>query len=131
MYLIDTDTIIYAMKGHPQVLARLRETVATPKAISVVTYGELMFSAMRSQRVQENLAHVRRITEVYHVIEVTRSIMASFVSLKAELAANGTPVPDMDLMIASTAIELGYRLVTNNERHFRPVPGLQIENWAK
>jgi predicted nucleic acid-binding protein len=33
-------------------------------------------------------------------------------------------------VIAATAITIGYRLVTNNERHFSRIEGLYFENWA-
>jgi predicted nucleic acid-binding protein len=29
-------------------------------------------------------------------------------------------------MIGATALELGYRLMTTNLRHFRMIPGLQV-----
>ena len=35
----------------------------------------------------------------------------------------------MDLLIAATALSLNYKLVTNNERHFSRIKGLEIENW--
>jgi predicted nucleic acid-binding protein len=57
--------------------------------------------------------------------------METFASLKTEMEATGKRVDDFDLVIAATAIVQGCRLVTNNERHFRGVPGLEIENWAK
>ena len=38
---------------------------------------------------------------------------------------------DFDLVIAATALVLNYTLVTNNERHFRSIPGLRLENWAR
>jgi predicted nucleic acid-binding protein len=54
-----------------------------------------------------------------------------FGSLKAEMDRHGKKVDDFDLVIASTAILLNYTLVTNNTRHFRHIPGLNLENWAK
>jgi len=131
MYLLDTDTVIYALKGHPQVAHRLAEEAHRPKALSVITYGELFYGAMKSAAPQANLAKVRRVAELFPVIEVSRAIMETFGSLKADLQQQGRVVDDFDLVIASTALALNYALVTNNERHFRAVPGLRIENWAR
>ncbi|HIJ65462.1 MAG TPA: PIN domain-containing protein, partial [Candidatus Hydrogenedentes bacterium] len=83
MYLIDTDIIIYAVKGEQTVVDRFKETAAQPKALSVITYGELLFGAMKSARRQENLGKVRRIGSLFPVIEVSRPIMETFGSLKA------------------------------------------------
>lgn len=131
MYLIDTDIMIYALKGHVEVVRRFREHVAQPKALSVVTYGELVFGAMKSERPEENMARVRRIAELFPVIDVSRGIMETFASLKAPLVRSGSSIDDFDLVIAATALSLGYKLVTNNERHFRRIQGLDVENWAK
>ncbi len=129
MYLLDTDTVIYALKGEPLVTRRLAEKASQPKALSVITYGELFFGAMKSAAPQANLAKVRRVAELFPVIEVTRAIMETFGSIKAEMQQRGRGIDDFDLVIASSALVLNYTLVTNNERHFRGVPGLQVENW--
>lgn len=131
MYLIDTDIFVYSLKGEPQVLEHFRRTASAPKALSVVSYGELLYGALKSRRRQENLARVRRLGELFPVIEVTGSIMETFASLKADLDARGKPLDDFDLVIAATAMALGYRLVSNNERHFRRVAGLHLENWTR
>jgi tRNA(fMet)-specific endonuclease VapC len=75
MYLIDTDIVIYALKGDEQVLKHFQETAAEPKALSVVTYGELLYGALKSRRQQENLARVRRLQEIFPIVEATNAIM--------------------------------------------------------
>ena len=130
MYLIDTDILIYSLKGHPQVMDHLNRTAAAPKAISVISYGELLYGARKSARPDENLARVRRLGEVLPIIEVSPAVMEAFASLKARLEHDGRRLDDFDLVIAATAITIGYRLVTNNERHFSRIEGLHLENWA-
>ena len=131
MFLIDTDTVIYALKGDPQVLMHFQETAAEPKALSVVTYGELLYGALKSQRRQENMAKVRRLQEIFPVVEATNAIMETYAAIKADIETRGKPPDDFDLVIAATAISLGYRLVTNNERHFRRIKELKLENWTR
>jgi tRNA(fMet)-specific endonuclease VapC len=130
MYLIDTDILVYSLKGQPQVLGHLQRTASDPKAISVISYGELLYGAQKSARVDENLARVRRLGEVLPIIEVSPAIMEAFGSLKARLELDGRRLDDFDVVIAATAITIGYRLVTNNERHFARIEGLYLENWA-
>ena len=131
MYLIDTDILVYSLKGHERVVHHLRRTATAPKAISVISYGELLYGARKSARCEENLARVRRLGEVLPVIEVSPAIMETFGSLKARLEGTGRRLDDFDLVIAATAITLGYRLVTNNERHFARIAGLALDNWVK
>lgn len=130
MYLLDTDIIIYALKGDPVVAENIKQHAADPKAVSVITYGELVFGAQCSQRVTENLAKVHRIKEIFPVFEITPSIMETFGTIKAELRQKGTPVDDFDLVIGATAVTMGYSVVTNNEKHFKKIPGLSITNWT-
>jgi tRNA(fMet)-specific endonuclease VapC len=130
MYLIDTDIMIYSLKGVDEVVERFRSTATQPKAISVITYGELLFGAKKSQQQRDNLARIHRVAEIFPVIDVTRSVMETFSSIKVDLESKGQPLDDFDLLIAATALVTGYCLVTNNERHFRRIPDLTIENWS-
>jgi len=130
MYLLDTDILIYALKGHEAVVAALREHAEEPMALSVISYGELVFGAQKSAARQRNLARVRRVAEIYPVVEVSAAVMETYGDLKASLQRAGLPLDDLDLIIASTSLSLSYVLVTNNEKHFRRIPDLRIENWA-
>jgi len=131
MFLIDTDTMIYALKGDEQVSDGFRRHASFPKMVSVITYGELLYGAMKSRRREENLAKVRRIAELFPVVELSRGITETYADIKTSLESRGSRLDDFDLLIASTALVLGLTLVTNNERHFRRVPGLQVDNWSK
>lgn len=131
MYLLDTDILIYALKGDRTVVENFTQHANDPKAISVVSYGELVFGAQKSQRITENLAKVHRLKEIFPVIDITPSIMETFGMIKADLQQSGLSVDDFDLIIGATAITLGYSIVSNNERHFKKIPGLSVANWAQ
>lgn len=131
MYLIDTDTVVYALNGDPAAVRGFERAAAQPKAISVITLGELTYGALKSKRTHENLARVRRTGEILRVIDVSRAIVEVFAGLKADLETKSARLDDLDLLIGATALTYGYRLVTNNERHFRRIPGLEIENWIR
>ena len=79
---------------------------------------------------EKNLAVVHRLMEVFPIINISPSIMDTFGELKASLKKSGMMLDDMDLLIASTALTHNFVLVTNNERHFKRINGLAIENWA-
>lgn len=130
MYLLDTDTIIYSLKGNQQVMDNLAAHSDAPKAISVITFGELVFGARKSPRVQENLAKVYRVREMFPIVDITPAIMECFGELKSDLEKSGTSVVDLDLMIGAAALTIGYRVVTNNVAHFSRIPGLSVENWS-
>jgi tRNA(fMet)-specific endonuclease VapC len=130
-YLIDTDILIYSLKGHAGVQTQFRKKDPFPKAISVITFGELLYGAKKSKTVEKSSAVVLRIAELFPIIEITRGIIEIFADLKASLSHKGQSVDDMDLLIGSTALFLNYTLVTNNEKHFSKIPGLALENWSQ
>ena len=129
-YLIDTDTIIYSLKGHEAVTGHLRAHRRFPHFISVITYGELVYGARKSQHPEKNLAVTYRVGELFRIIDIDRTIMDAFGELKASLRTSGTSSQDLDLLIGATALSRNLTLVTNNLRHFERIPGLKIENWA-
>jgi tRNA(fMet)-specific endonuclease VapC len=129
--LLDTDIVVFFLRGQPRVIRSVEIHASDPKAISVITHGELTYGALKSERPAENLAKVRRIAEIFPIIDVSRAIMETFGSLKGELERKGKRIDDFDLILGSTALHLNYTVVTNNERHFRDIPGLGLENWAR
>jgi len=129
-YLIDTDIIIYSLKNHLKVNENFNYFRNYPKSISVITYGELLYGARKSQSVEANLAKTHRLAEIFPIINISSSVMETFGDLKASLEQSGRIIDDMDLMIASTAITHNLILVTNNEKHFRRIEGLEIKNWT-
>jgi tRNA(fMet)-specific endonuclease VapC len=130
-YLIDTDIIIYSLKGDKAVQQWLLDTQDIPKFISVITYGELIYGAKKSTHPTKNIATTNRIAELFPIIDINKGIIELFGDLKAKLEFAGTRIEDMDLMIAATAIYMDLSLVTNNTRHFSRIDDLQLETWQK
>ena len=130
MFLLDTDTLIYFLKGNARVVDNFKAHRTFPKAFSVITYGELIYGCRKSQRAVENLARVRQLAESYPIIDVTRSVMECFGEMKALLTKSGKPLDDFDLLIGCTALTMNYAVVTNNKKHYQKIPGLKVVNWA-
>lgn len=63
------------------------------------------------------------------VIEIDLAIGLRFGELRGTMLDQGTPIPDMDALIASTALVGNLTLVTHNVADFQPVPDLRIEDW--
>jgi len=64
------------------------------------------------------------------VLPCDREAAAHYGKLRVFLERQGTPIGNMDLMIAAHALSQGRIVVTNNVRHFEKVPELQVENWT-
>lgn len=97
-YLIDTDIIIYSLKGKQTVITLFEERLNDPKSISVITYGELVYGARKSQREEKNMARVRRIAEIFPIIASTlRTAPASITKpVAGTCTRGGGQKPDTD-----------------------------------
>ena len=128
-YLIDTDTIIFALRGDHGVLEKFEANKNIPISISMITYAELIFGAKRSQNEQKNMIKVNHIRDIYTIEKLNEGVMEVFADIKAKMFDKGIRIEDMDLLIAATAIYNELTLVTNNIKHFENIPNLKIENW--
>jgi tRNA(fMet)-specific endonuclease VapC len=127
--LIDSDILIFSIKGNESVRNGFQKNEFLPKSISVITYGELLHGARKSSSPEKNLAVVYRIAEIFPIVAVSRAIIETFADLKASLEIGGEIIPDLDLMIAATAMALNYTLITNNTKHFGRIKNLRLDNW--
>jgi len=127
-YLLDTDTVSFALRGDGNVAVTMLSQKPSQLAISSLTLGELRFGAEK-----------RKSKKLHHLIDVfvgTIEVLAYgaeaatyFGKLCALLQRRGTPIGTVDTMIAAHAQSLDRVLVTNNGRHFSRVAGLKLENW--
>jgi predicted nucleic acid-binding protein len=130
MYLLDTDTIIYSLKGNSAIAKNLEQHVEDPMRISVITIMELYFGAYKSQKFEANIAKVRTIEQTFEILAADKEIAGVFGAIKASLQKSGTPLDDFDLIISATALAHNLVLVTNNEGHFGRIEGLKLANWS-
>jgi len=130
MFLLDTDTIILSLKGHPAVKENLRRHQNDPLKVSVITCMELYYGAYKSPHVAGNLAKIQMIEKALEVIPLGSESAQIFGMLKAQMEKKGTRLDDFDLAIAASALAHNLILVTNNLKHFKRITGLKLANWA-
>jgi len=130
MFLLDTDTVIYNMKGNANVQKNLRQHINDSISISVITLMELYYGARKSEQVTANLAKIRRLEQTVDTIPIGLESTEIFGLLKAQLEISGNRLDDFDLVIASCAMAHNLTLVTNNTRHFERIDGLKLTNWT-
>ena len=130
MYLLDTDIIIYNLKGHDAVRKNLQLHSEDPMEISIITLLELYYGAYKSEKVTSNLAKVKTLESAFEVISTAKESAEIFGTLKATLEKSGTRLDDFDLIIASCAMAHNLTLVTNNVVHFKRINGLKLTNWT-
>ncbi len=130
-YLIDTDICVYWLKGNENIERKALAVRLDNIYISFIALSELYYGAYKSQRIKGNLIAVKALWNKLGFIESNEDICETFGKLKAGLEKKGNVINDADMFIASCALANGFTLVTNNERHFKRIKGLKVENWAK
>jgi tRNA(fMet)-specific endonuclease VapC len=130
MLLLDTDTLIYVLKGNPRVVENLRLHLYDPMYISAISMMELYYGAYKSQMVDANLARLRAVENSFPILSPGPESSEIFGKMKARLETEGTRLDDLDLIIAAIALTNNLIMVTNNLRHFSRIQGLKLTNWA-
>jgi tRNA(fMet)-specific endonuclease VapC len=132
IYLLDTNICIYIRRRRPpKILHRFERLKVGEAAISVITYGELMYGAEKSEQREAAMSQLEELASLLRVLPLPLNAGRSYGALRAELEAGGRVIGNNDLWIAAHATAANLILVTNNEREFQRVPRLEIQNWAK
>ncbi len=130
-YLLDTNICIYIRQKRPEaVLRRFRKLRPGEAALSVITYGELLYGAAKSNQRTTALARLRELVHVLPATSLPETAAQAYGTIRADLESKGEMIGNNDLWIAAHAIAAGLTLVTNNEKEFRRVRGLKVQNWA-
>lgn len=131
-YLLDTNICIYIRQKRPaKLLARFEQLRPGEVGISVITYGELAYGVAKSADPERAAAGLLRLVDLLPALPLPKEAGSTYGAIRAVLAAKGNLIGPNDLWIAAHALAAGLTLVTNNEREFKRVPGLRIENWAR
>ncbi len=131
MYLLDTDTIIFSLKGNAAVRKNLLFHINDAIKISTITLMELYYGAYKSKKVTGNLAKIKTIEQSLEIIPVGIEAAEIFGMLKSKLEKTGSRLDDFDLIIAACSLAHNLTLVTNNEKHFQRIEGLKLANWTR
>jgi len=130
-YLLDTNICIYIRQKRPEeVLRRFRKLRPGEAVLSVITYGELLYGAAKSEQRAVALERLRELVNLLRPLSLPETAGEACGMIRAQLESKGEMIGNNDLWIAAHAVAAGLTLVTNNEREFRRVRGLKIQNWA-
>lgn len=130
IFLLDTDTCIFALKHQRGVLEKMLSKPRASIHLSVITECELRYGAAKSSAPAKTARLLDNFLRPLQIIDFQADDAASYASVRAKLELTGTPIGPLDTLIAAQAVGRKLTLVTNNEREFRRVAGLHVENWA-
>lgn len=129
-FLLDTDTFsAIAARRHPGALERLSALPDGAAYVCWITLGEVAFGMRRSKPAQRTTSGIESLRRSLVRLPLDEPVVEQYARLRAALEAKGRPIGPNDSWIAAHALAHGLTLVTGNEREFRRVPGLKVENW--
>ena len=130
MKILDSDHCVAILRAQLNLQERI--TVDEELAITAISVGELVHGASKSQRSAENLARLDVLLSALTVLPYDEWSARRFGLLKAQLEQTGEIIADLDLQIASIAIEQSLPLITHNQKHFArlaDLAGLALDDW--
>jgi len=128
-YMLDTDTVSWALRGQGAIATHLLEHRPSQLCISSITLAELRFGAdaKRSRRLH---GLIDTFVLSVAVMPFDRAAADRFGPVAGALARRGEPIGTFDTLIAAHALSLSLTFVTNNAKHVQRVAGLKTANWV-
>lgn len=129
--LIDSSVLIAAERGRLDLATALAAGPDEPVGIAAITASELLHGTHRLSglRLLQARAFAERWLAILPVSAFDLQAAQVHAALAADLARKGTPMGAHDLMIAATAVRLGYSVATRDRRSFGRVDGLPVRYW--
>jgi len=131
VYMLDTNISSAAIRGNPQVSAKLDALPQTAWCVSAVTVAEHIYGITKRPQATTLAKLVRAFVQVAQVLPWDQAAAEQQGELRADLESKGTPIHEYDLLIAAHTLSEQLILVSNNVKHFQRVPGLVVEDWLR
>jgi tRNA(fMet)-specific endonuclease VapC len=131
LYLLDTNILSYFIRGTSALLTRRMNKATQIQSIATssicraeLRYGQALMTAADKRRIAIDLL----LLEV-PALPWTAAAADAYADIAATLKKQGKPIGELDTQIAAHALAEGLTLVTHNTRHFKNVPGLNLQDW--
>jgi tRNA(fMet)-specific endonuclease VapC len=134
LYLLDTDTCIFLMRGDsPELAAKVQSVPLQQQVMSAMTLAELTYGvqASASSKRKQNQAVLENLVLHLTVLDWPQDAAPHYAEIRLDLRKRGAQLGAADLMIAAHARAIGATVVTNNTKDYERVRGLRVENWSR
>ena len=134
LFMLDTDTCIFLMRGEsPALAAKVQSVPLQQQVMSAVTFAELTYGVQASAAAKRKQNQSVLASLVLHlaVLDWPQDAAKHYAEIRTDLKKRGAQLGAADLMIAAHARAMGAIVVTNNVKDFERVKGLEVENWTK
>jgi tRNA(fMet)-specific endonuclease VapC len=130
-YLLDTNICIELIRGNSKkILQHLKKCKVGEIGISSITLAELQYGVAKSSDPSRNKVALVEFCAPLEILSFDDHAAGVYGNIRAKLEKKGLPIGPLDTLIAAHALALDAILVTNNQREFKRVSGLKLDNWA-
>jgi tRNA(fMet)-specific endonuclease VapC len=126
--MLDTDTVSLIIRKHVSVINELIKHEDDEICISAITYAELCYGLEKKGSVRL-FNEIMSIMGKFTIVDFDNSKSELYGKIRVGLEKLGTPLGDMDMLIAASALAAGAILVSHNIKHFSKIKGLKVEDW--
>lgn len=129
--LLDTDTLSFFRRQHPQVLLQVSHYLTWHKQLlfSEMTYYEVT-RGYKAARATTQLARFEQLCQQHRILPFTHAAATRAADIWADLKQRGLLIDDMDILIATVALSEGLVVATHNTAHFSRIAGLTVVDWT-
>lgn len=125
MYLLDSDYLIYLLKGKKEVIEIIKNLKGSKIYTSIICVGEVLEGLYYSRN--------KKFIEVFEdflksliILDINRQVIEKFALIRGKLRKKGKLIDNFDLLIAATCLVHNLILITGNTPHFSRIPALKI-----
>jgi len=126
VYLVETDWAVNYLRGRGEVIDKFHELREDGMGLSVISLAELYTGIYYSTDLVKAKESLDNFLSFVTVLGVNDGICRIFGEENARLRREGITIDDFDLLIGSTCVYHGLKLLTNNRRHFERIRGIEI-----
>lgn len=130
LYLLDTNTVSYLIKRHPQVTQHLLAVPMHSVCISAITAGELAFGLAKRPEAVALKAAVNEFLRRVEVLLWDAAVAQTYGALRAQMQSKGKPLAALDMQIAAHAVHVNATLITSDHA-FLHIDQLLVEDWIE
>jgi len=130
-FLIDTNICIYIMNERPpEVIQKFKNTKIGQIGISTITVSELNYGVSKSKYQKQNNKRLEEFLAPFDIFPYDENASKFYGKIRTQLENDGNIIGPFDMLIAAHALSKDIVLVTNNEKEFKRIKSLKVENWV-
>jgi len=126
--VLDTNSVIAYRAAIPEICDIIES--ANILFLPAPVFGELLYGAINSNNPKKNEIIVKEFLSQCIFVSIDETITSRYAFIRLKLKKSGHPIPENDIWIAATSLELKVPILTNDS-HFNHVTGLKVINWEK